>query len=49
METLIETFGPNALFMAGVAAMVTGVALFYLVMQRTIKHRENTKDAPEAP
>ena len=31
----------------GVAAFMCGVALFYLVMNRTRKHRIATSDAPE--
>ncbi len=48
MDTLVNFFTPGNIAMAGLSALVCGVALFYLVMQRTIKRRENTKDAPEA-
>ncbi len=49
METLVNFFTTGNAVIAGLAAIVCGVALLYLVMQRTIKHRENTKDVSETP
>lgn len=39
---MISNWGTEHPFLAvGAAAFICGVALFYLVMIRTIKHREN--------
>ena len=39
MQTLIDGLTHKPLLTLAVAAFVSGVALFYLVMQRTRKHR----------
>lgn len=39
MQTLIDGLTHRPLLSLAVAAMLSGIALFYLVMQRTRKHR----------
>ena len=39
MTTLINALNANPVLTGGSAAFLCGVALFYLVMQRTRKHR----------
>ena len=43
METSTNWIGSNGMLFIGIAAVLCGVALFYLVMSRTIKHREKTE------
>ena len=45
MDTLTNWLASNGLHLGGVAAMVCGVALFYLVMARTQKRRDQPEDA----
>jgi len=44
METLLNWLSSNGTFLVGLAAVMCGIALLYLVMARTIKHREDTTD-----
>lgn len=43
MESIMNWIGANIL-LSSIAAVICGIALFYLVMARTIKHREETSD-----
>ncbi|MBV1866360.1 MAG: hypothetical protein KUG69_00420 [Marinosulfonomonas sp.] len=45
METLTNWLAVNGMHLSGVGAVICGVALLYLVMTRTQKHREQTHDA----
>ena len=40
METLVNLITSNSIVLIGAAASMCGVALFYLVMWRTMKHRD---------
>lgn len=40
METLFNLISSNSVVLIGAAALMCGVALFYLVMSRTMKHRD---------
>ena len=40
METLVNFVTSNSIVLIGAAALMCGVALFYLVMRRTMKHRD---------
>ncbi len=42
METLTNWIASNGAMLIGVAAMLCGVALFSLVMARTLKHRRDS-------
>lgn len=39
MDAIIEALAARPIVTVGVGAFLSGVALFYLVMQRTRKHR----------
>lgn len=39
MDVIIESLAARPIITVGVGAFLSGVALFYLVMQRTRKHR----------
>jgi len=40
MQSIMEWMGSNIILSVGGGAFICGVALFYLVMQRTRKHRQ---------
>ncbi|MFV2002729.1 MAG: hypothetical protein ACC619_07070 [Paracoccaceae bacterium] len=48
MDTLLNWVAVNTAMLIGVAAVLCGVALFSLVMTRTIKHRQNTAETPDS-
>ncbi len=47
METLVNLISSNSIALIGAAALLCGVALFYLVMWRTIKHRDSSAGAQD--
>ena len=44
MDVIIESLTARPVITVGVGAFLSGVALFYLVMQRTRKHRLRQMD-----
>ncbi len=47
METLVNFVTSNSVVLIGAAAVMCGVALLYLVMSRTMKHRDSSADTPD--
>ncbi|MGR3342905.1 MAG: hypothetical protein ACU0DI_06725 [Paracoccaceae bacterium] len=47
METLVNFVTSNSIVLISAAALMCGVALFYLVMSRTMKHRDPSEGTPD--
>ena len=47
METLVNFVSSNSIVLIGAAAVMCGVALFYLVMSRTMKRRDQSADVSD--
>ena len=47
MDVIIESLSARPVVTVGIGAFLSGVALFYLVMQRTRKHRIREIDRQE--
>lgn len=44
METLLNWITSNGLMLIAIAGMMCGIALFYLVMIRTVRQGDDTSD-----
>ncbi len=44
MDSVLTWMSENVVLSVGMGAFACGVALFYLVMRRTMKHRDATSD-----
>ena len=47
MENVAQWVSSNPFTSVGIAAFVCGIALLFLVMRRTMKHREKTTQIQE--